>query len=109
MDEYIDKAALVKSFTEIIKNAEIWRDKCKDLGTTTEVAVRSIINYNEARLMVKNFPTVDAVEVIRCKDCKYWMKTVGDDQWSLGDCNLFDKHLVMCNGFCAWAERRKDG
>ena len=57
---------------------------------------------------VKQLPTVDAVEVVRCKDCKYWTRSAGDDQWSIGDCNLFDKRLVMCNGFCAWAERRTD-
>lgn len=109
MAEYIDKAELVKSFEETIQSAEIWRDDCKDLGVTAEFAERAIIDFNEARLRVQNFATVDAVEVVRCKDCKYWMRTVGDEQWSLGDCNSFDMHLVMCNGFCAWAERREDG
>ncbi len=48
-------------------------------------------------------------EIIRCKDCKHWTMTCGDEQCGLGDCDVFDKHLVMCNGYCAWAERREDG
>lgn len=47
-------------------------------------------------------------EIIYCKKCKHWTRTCGDEQWSLGDCDVFDKHLVMCNGYCAWAERRED-
>lgn len=47
-------------------------------------------------------------EIVRCKDCKHWTETCGDKQWGLGDCDVFDKHLVMCNGYCAWAERREE-
>lgn len=47
-------------------------------------------------------------EIIRCKKCEHWTRTCGDEQWGLGDCDVFDKHLVMCNGYCAWAERRTD-
>lgn len=48
-------------------------------------------------------------EIIYCKKCEHWTMTYGDEQWGLGDCDVFDKHLVMCNGYCAWAERRRDG
>jgi hypothetical protein len=47
-------------------------------------------------------------EIIRCRNCKHWTETCGDKQWGLGDCDVFDKHLVMCNGYCAWAERREE-
>ena len=47
-------------------------------------------------------------EIIYCKKCKHWTETCGDKQWGLGDCDVFDKHLVMCNGYCAWAERREE-
>lgn len=46
-------------------------------------------------------------KIILCKDCVHWVRTCGDNQWGLGDCDVFDKHLVMCEGFCAWAERRE--
>lgn len=48
-------------------------------------------------------------EIIYCKKCEHWTRTYGDEQWGLGDCDVFDKHLVRCNGYCAWAERRTDG
>ena len=47
-------------------------------------------------------------EIIYCKKCEHWTRTYGDGQWGLGDCDVFDKHLVRCNGYCAWAERRTD-
>ena len=45
-------------------------------------------------------PTVDAVPVIRCKDCKYFVDEE-DQSYCIemyGQCSG--------NGFCAWAERR---
>lgn len=47
-------------------------------------------------------------EFIRCKKCKHWTRTCGNEQWGLGDCDVFDKHLVMCEGYCAWSERREN-
>jgi len=47
-------------------------------------------------------------EIIYCKKCEHWTRTYGDEQWGLGDCDVFDKHLVRCNGYCSWAERRTD-
>lgn len=47
-------------------------------------------------------------EIIYCKKCKHWTETCGNEQWGLGDCDVFEKHLVMCNGYCAWAERREE-
>lgn len=102
MDEYIDKNALVKSFDEKIKSVEIWRDDCKDLGTTTEYADRAFVDFNEARLRVKNFPTVDAVKVVRCKECEYFR---GDKE--VYNC-MFHLSKVVANGFCAWAKRRDE-
>ena len=49
-------------------------------------------------------PTVDAVHVIRCKDCKYSSDDYGD-----GDCycDLSVKYIGKdWNHFCSWAERK---
>ena len=103
MAEYIDKAALLKSFEETIKKAEIWRDDCSDLGIPTASADRAIIDFNESRLRVQNFPTVDAVKVVRCKECEYFRGSK-----EVYNC-MFHLSKVVANGFCAWAKRRKDG
>ena len=51
-------------------------------GATTED--NPLIHYYDGEEIIKNAPTVDAVEVVRCKDCKYrysdsWCEYVDDD------------------------------
>jgi hypothetical protein len=60
-----------------------------------------------AKLTLEDLPSAQP-EIIHCRNCKHWTETCGDKQWGLGDCDVFDKHLVMCNGYCAWAERREE-
>lgn len=45
-------------------------------------------------------PTVDAVVVVRCKDCRY----CDDTQW----CEWVTRYITS-DGFCAWGERRENG
>lgn len=47
-------------------------------------------------------PTVDAVPVIRCKDCK-WNR---EKEWV--DCYMSGMHGRNTNNFCSRAERRDD-
>lgn len=53
-------------------------------------------------------PTVDAVPVIRCTDCKYAEHEDDGDImctfWDFCDCN----HHVLGNGYCDRAERKDD-
>lgn len=46
-------------------------------------------------------PTVDAVEVIRCKDCKCFDS-------DMERCVDGDEHPTRPDAFCSWAERRSD-
>lgn len=55
---------------------------------------------------IDNMPTIDAVPVVRCKDCKWW---------GLSSHNTFDIHICKRhNGvrfesdFCSRAERSED-
>ena len=52
-------------------------------------------------------PTVDAVEVVRCKDCKHFVSPQGvpccDNFYGLG----FPAHSG--DDFCSYGERRNDG
>lgn len=57
--------------------------------------------FVEAKLTLDAMPTVDAVPVVRCKDCKHY-----DGKW----CLLFDMvNSDMGDWFCADGERRSDG
>lgn len=54
-------------------------------------------------------PTVDAVVVTRCKDCKHRIyKNMGDEIGEIGGCGLFN--CAMPNeGFCSHGERKDGG
>ena len=60
---------------------------------------------------VRYAPTIDAVPVVRCAECKYWL-CVED---GFGDCTNRRFHLDGCadpsmkmDDFCSCAERRRD-
>lgn len=53
-------------------------------------------------------PTVDAVEVVRCKDCAYWGTKVVYANGERADCLNFN-FVTPCYFFCKWGERREDG
>ena len=60
---------------------------------------------NIAVRCIKNAPTVDAVEVVRCKDCKH--------RYTASSGVIFcTQHLTMSakdDDFCSYGERRNDG
>ena len=64
------------------------------IGATTED--NPFIHYYDGEEIIKNAPTVDAVEVVRCRDCKHrhsdsWCEYVDDDD----------------NFYCARGERKE--
>ena len=70
----------------------------RDEKTKTEGA-RMLLTF--LRNMVELQPTVDAVPVIRCKDCKYGVyETYGE----YGHYCCHDQYIETGEEFCAWAE-----
>lgn len=51
--------------------------------------------------------TVDAVEVIRCKDCKYWADGVSGCTDHVKCCKI-GYYMVGENGYCVYGERKTD-
>ena len=74
---------------------------------------------NYATLILREAPTVDAVEVLRCRDCKYWGDEDGKLQNSDGAlfarCKVHNylldgRHTGWCpteNDFCSYGERKE--
>ena len=61
---------------------------------------------NYATLILREAPTVDAVPVVRCRDCKYRFKNNGH---SRDGCPIIDANIWMDDDdFCSHGER-KDG
>ena len=60
---------------------------------------------------IDKLPTVDSVEVVRCKDCKYWGQDVsnysGDDEIFCTNPDGLDNYAHP-DDFCSYGER-KDG
>lgn len=66
---------------------------------------------NKAFCCMEQTPTIDAVPVVRCGECKYWL-CVED---GFGDCTNRRLHLDGCadpsmkmDDFCSCGERRSD-
>lgn len=50
-------------------------------------------------------PAADVVEVVRCKDCRYYYKDSDGYEMCI---NSEGYDHISADGFCAWAERRDD-
>lgn len=80
-------------------------------GKDNAVEVKRLMElYNKA---IDNAPTIDAVEVVRCKDCKHRRENecpMYHEEWSVtedGDDWLNTNDYTKDNGFCDWGERRE--
>ena len=55
---------------------------------------------------IKNAPAVNAVEVVRCKDCKHWMYEYDDVGLCVTDVPDIDGVQRRANDFCSYGERK---
>ena len=65
---------------------------------------------NYATLILREAPTVDAVEVVRCRDCKHaWIHPCGYVYCHRDGRNAYEMTFNL-DSFCSYGERRtKDG
>ena len=57
------------------------------------------------RELLRDIPTVDAVPVVRCRECKYRFKNNGHDK---SGCPIIDTNIWMDdNDFCSHGERKE--
>ena len=56
---------------------------------------------------IEHLPAADVVEVVRCRDCKHWLKDVAGCTDFVGRCE-FANYMVGATGYCSYGER-KDG
>lgn len=83
----IDADAILKRAEESFKNAGLHGE-----------------DYRKFKKWLRIAPTIDAVEVVRCKDCKYWhSNTEFCDVWS--HMNIAQRTLV--DDYCSLGERKE--
>lgn len=103
MGKLIEADALLASLRESRDRANVWVSDCREYGSEmTGRAEQAVMTFNECILRVKGAPTVDAVEVVRCKDCIRFRPD--DDVW--GWCTVSGK--MRCKDFCSYGVR-EDG
>ena len=86
----IDADALIKDIESVL-----WDWESVDGINAKTVLTQTITD-------IQNAPTVDAVEVVRCKDCKHRTELCGDGWHPCTDMAVND------NWYCADGERRED-
>lgn len=106
MSDLISRSALLEKIQFRIPNDRVLTD-----------IVDSCVKIT--RRIIEEAPAVDAVPVVRCKDCKQWDKETGwcnqhssfiDDRgvfctpWESSNWKLFDE-----NDFCSYGERKDNG
>ena len=77
----------------------------EDVSPVTQ-GLNSVV-HRKIQQLIADTPTVDAVEVVRCKDCVHyeeWTDKYG--MWK--SCNLTDLLLPDRNGYCNHGERVTD-
>lgn len=92
-------------------------DKCeKDLLNRCLITGYGGLTSNDVRTEMSRQPTVDAVPVVRCKDCVHKPQENADHYTVFPDeicpCQCEDNWyswMPQDNFFCAFGERREDG
>ncbi len=64
------------------------------------------LSADEVAMAVENAPTIDAVPVVRCKDCMFY--TDMDDRERARYCPDPDGRFMLLDGFCACGERKNN-
>lgn len=86
----IDAGAIIKRAEESFRNAGLHGE-----------------DYRKFKKWLRTTPTIDAVDVVRCKDCKHHEKFCFDDSKLL--CWVHDIDIVVSpTDYCSFAERREE-
>lgn len=55
-------------------------------------------------VMIVDQPTIDAVPVVRCKDCKRWGMGIAGETDRI-KCCMYARYMVGENGYCVYGEK----
>ena len=65
------------------------------------------VTLEQARQAIKDCPSADVVEVVRCKECKHQEKFLFDDSRLV--CWVHDTDIVVSpTDYCSYGERKDD-
>ena len=84
-------------------------DKALEDADTIDPKYKTLIE--QVKRIINAQPTADVTEVVRCKDCKYWVCALKVHQFLrdelMSQCEI-NKHYRLGRDFCSYGER-EDG
>lgn len=89
--KYIDRDALINDFESDLIIRMFYNLKGSPRPRAIDIA--NVIKR------IEDFHTEDVVEVVRCKDCKFYGN---------GDCSVQSVRSMWPNDYCSYGERRSD-
>ena len=94
MSDYISRQTVIDMFQR-----QAYDDWNQGTGTTWANA------FSEAADMIENLPSADAIEVVRCKDCKHYdLFNNGCNGMCLRHIDAFE--VFYPDDFCSYGERK---
>lgn len=102
MSDYISKSALVDALAEKAKNmAEVAANAA---GQAVDYYSGMKTGFASAAIMANSAQTIDAVPVVRCKECKYWQQVIPNS----GNCRMGFAPTAYADDFCSFGERSEE-
>lgn len=93
--EYIERGALLNFLNAIYEECRLNND-----GATSDL-VFDVIRH------VEDLPAADVVEVVRCKDCKYYKHFKGLGNWCHRRIRSDIEYHTKTTDFCSYGERKE--
>lgn len=78
----------------------------RDVMGLTIVSPEAMNYANAVAVAIANATTIDAVEVVRCRECIHHVRTKSNLGFSW--CGKFG-NVMRDSDFCSWGERKMDG
>lgn len=64
----------------------------------------ALVSLSAVRAAIAQTPGEDVVEVVRCRDCKYFGKDIG---YGKHDCKKYEMPFCLDNDFCSYGEKKE--
>lgn len=113
MDEYIKRQALIKAYVDLcLARSRLAKSRKGAAFFQGDLLPETELTDKEWMRLINATPTVDAVEVVRCKDCKYYK--FGKHFTDIKFCQRLPLYAAKGGlntadvDFCSHGERRED-
>lgn len=104
MTDLISKSALVDRLSDEAVNAKAKEESSCANATTYYAGIKC--GFWNAAIIADNFPTIDAIPVVRCKDCKHSESWYSNRRRCFLWCETGSS--VWDDGYCSYGERSEE-